>query len=171
MEYLFFKQSAGLLAALTFFSGSFFLFFPNQLGRLTVFLNKWFSLRKLLKPLEAIRYRDDEIFRVRKTLGGLSLLTSVILFMAISKVEQGGLQNTLIIFSIFTLIAALFLFLPLGILKHLSAFLNKWISLRKLLRTLEIIRNVEDDLYKRRKILGALSFISALFLFYWYIRL
>ncbi len=68
------------------------------------------------------------------------------------------------------LISLSFLLFP-NSLKRLSKFLNKWFSTRLFLRQLELVRDVEDKIYKRNKIIGVISLLCMLALMYRYIRL
>jgi len=165
------KNAAGILAILVFFSGLFFLVFPNFLKRSSIFLNKWFSLRRPLKFLEISRNVDDKIYLMRKTVGVLALVFSLLLFVMQIKISYLIFRYIFISFSVLIfLLGSIFLLFP-QLLKRWSGYVNKWFSLRRFLRSLETIINMEHRIYERRKIIGVVSFLSAVILAQWYIKL
>ena len=171
MHFVIWKNIIGILSLLASLSGLSFLLFPNLLKRLSVFLNKWFSLRRLLKPLDAMRYIDSKVLKIHKMLGSLFLLLALILILMQLKIDSKMIRNIVISASIFNFLSGLFLLLSPASLERWSIFFNKWLSLRKFLKPLEVIRDVEAGLYKRHRILGVLAIVSSLMLFHWWIRL
>ena len=153
------KNAMGSLIAISLISALALLLFPKSLKRTNDFLNTWISTRKLLRPLERMIIVDDQIYKNCRVLGALFLL-----FTPISK----NISGLLIPVSIS--IAMFLLFFP-NTLKRTNDFLNNWVSTRKLLRPLEIPRNVDDKIYKRRRILATLFLIIIPFLTCCYIML
>lgn len=155
----------------TFLSGLFFLLFPKLLKRLANLLNKWFSLRKFLKPLDMMRYVDDKVYKMRKVLGSLLLLVGLILFIIQIKLDHQLFKYIITILVILNFLMALSLLLFHEILKKWNIFLNKWFSLRKFMKSLEVIRDIENKAYKMHRILGTLGLMTSFILFYWCIKL
>jgi len=56
-------------------------------------------------------------------------------------------------------------------LRRLNDYLNKWVSTRNLLRALETVRNVDDGILKRSKIIAIVLLAVTLFLAHYYIIL
>ena len=79
-EYVILKNLVGLLTITSFSTGLLLLACPKEsLKRLNDFFNTWFSLRKLLKPLETLRNVDTQIYKRTKILGVLILIVIPIL--------------------------------------------------------------------------------------------
>ena len=148
MDNMILKNSIAFLMAVNFMSALFLLFFPKPLKKANDFFNKWFSSRQFFKVLDAVVIVDEKIYKNRKILGVLSLVF----------IPAG------IIISVFLLIFP-------GSLKRTNDFLNKRISTRKLTKPLEIIKNIDDKIYEKRKMLGILSLIIVSFLIHCYIIL
>jgi len=171
IDYLISKEVIGILAALAFVSGSSFLLFPNRLNALTLFLNKRVSLRKLLRPLEIPREADEKIYKIRKVLGVAALVCSLALFVVQVKIDRLIYRYIITGASLFIFLMGLtFLLFPQSLRKW-GSFLDKWFSLRRFLKPLDIMRDVEDEIYKRHRILGIISLLSSIILAHWYIRL
>ncbi len=153
------KNSIGFLITISFVSALSLLLFPKILKRTNDFLNTWISTRKLLRPLATMIATDSQIYKNRRVLGVLFLI-----FASISKNISGLLIPASIIMAVFLL------FFP-KTLKRTNDFLNTWISTRKLLKPLEIVRNTDVKIYKTRKILGILFLIVMPFLIRCYIML
>ena len=169
--YSIFKNAAGVLSILAFLSGLSFLVFPSFLKRSSIFLNKWFSLRRPLKFLEIPRNIDDKIYLMRKVVGTLALATSLFLFVTQTKMSYSIFRYIFMSFSVLIfLLGSIFLLFP-QLLKRWGNHVNRWFSLRRFLRPLEIIVDTEHRIYERRKIVGIVSFLSAIILAQWYIKL
>lgn len=82
-----------------------------------------------------------------------------------------ALKNLSGILAILSSLTALSFLLFPNPLKRLSKFLNKWFSVRSFFKPLELIRDVEDKIYKRSKIIGVISLLCALVLMHWYLKL
>ena len=80
-------------------------------------------------------------------------------------------KNVLGISIIIFLLVALFFLLWSDLLRRLNESLKKWISTRKLTEPLEIMRDIDEQIFKMRKIIGSLSLILAAFYVYFYIKL
>ena len=171
-DYIILKNIVGVLSLLTFLSGFYFLLFPFLIKRLPVFLNRAFSVRRLIKPLEIMIIIDDRIYKIRRILGLFSLLVALTLV-----VLQFGFADYLILkymaislsFLNFT-IGIFLLFFP-HILKRSESFFNKWFSLRNLLKSLEIRRDIENVAFKKHKVICSISFAEALILLHWFVKL
>ncbi len=170
-DYLISKEVIGILAALVFISGWSFLLFPNRLNILTLFLNKRVSLRKLLRPLEIPREADEKIYKIRKVLGAAALACSLALFVAQVKIDRLIYRYIIIWSSVLIFMLGLDFLLFSQSLRKWGSFLDKWFSLRRFLKPLDIMRDVEDKIYKRHRILGIVSLLSSIILAHWYIRL
>ena len=165
------KNAAGVLTILGFLSGLSFLVFPSFLKRSSIFLNKWFSLRRPLKFLEIPMDVDDKIYLVHKPVGGLALAISLLLFVMQTKIGDLIFRYIFILFSVLIfLLGSIFLLFP-QLLKRWDGHTNRWFSLRRFLRPLEIIIDTEHRIYERRKIIGIVSLLSAAILAQWYIKL
>ncbi len=151
------RNSIGTLIMVNFVAALSLLFFPKALRRTNDFLNIWVSTRQLLRPLDTMIVMDDQIYKHHKTLGVLFLI-----FTPISKNISGWLIPV-------SIIAAVFLLFFPNTLKHANDFLNTWFSIRKLLKPLEILRNIDDKIYEKRKVLGAIFLILVPFLIRCYI--
>lgn len=81
------------------------------------------------------------------------------------------LKNLYGILAILSFLTSLSFLLFPNSLKCLSKFLNKWFSTRLFLKQLESVRDVENEIYERNKIIGVISLLCALVLMYRYIRL
>ena len=169
--YSIFKNAAGILAILVFLSGLAFLVFPNFLKRSSIFLNKWFSLRRPLKFLETPVDVDDKIYLMHKAVGALVLASSLFLFVMQTRISYLILRYIFISFSVLIfLLGSIFLLFP-KLLKRWSDYVNRWFSLRRFLRPLEVIIDMDHRIYERRKIVGVVSLLSAVILARWYIKL
>jgi len=98
--YLILKNTAGILAVLVFLSGFSFLVFPNFLKHSSVFLNKWFSLRRPLKFLEISRDVDDKIYLMHNAVGVLVLASSLFLFVMQTKINDLIFKYIFVSFSV-----------------------------------------------------------------------
>nr|MBU1327672.1 hypothetical protein [Candidatus Omnitrophota bacterium] len=165
------KISLLILSILTFLSGLLLLLFSKQVRRLAVFLNRWFSLRVFLKPLDMMISMDDKIYRMHKILGGISLLLAVIFFIIQFRMDHQFFKNIAISLVILNFLAAVTFLLFHRVLKKWDIDLNKWFSLRKFLKPLELIRSVENEIYKAHKVFGILSLILSLIIFCWWMNL
>jgi len=170
-HYLILKNTAGVLAILVFLSGLSFLIFPNFIKRSSIFLNKWFSVRRSLKFLEISRDIDGKIYPMRKVIGTLALASSLFLFVMQTKISYSIFRYIFISFSALIFLSGLIFLLFPQLLKRWSGYVGKWFSLRMLLRPLEVIIDIEHRIYERRKIVGIVSLLSAAILAQWYIRL
>ncbi len=159
MDNMILKNSIAFLMAVNFMSALFLLFFPKPLKKANDFFNKWFSSRQFFKVLDAVVIVDEKIYKNRKILGVLSLV--LIPF----------LKNISVWFIPAGIIISVFLLIFPGSLKRTNDFLNKRISTRKLTKPLEIIKNIDDKIYEKRKMLGILSLIIVSFLIHCYIIL
>ncbi len=68
------------------------------------------------------------------------------------------LKNIIAVLVVINLLTALFILFCPKVLRRLNDFLNIRVSTRRLLRPLEIVRNIDVQIYKRHKILG-ISFL------------
>ena len=146
METIILKNIIAVLVVINLLTALFILFYPRTLRRLNDFLNIWVSTRRLLRPLEVVKSIDDQIYKRHKILG-----ISFLLFTPISKNISGVLPMLILLTALFIL------FCPRA-LRRLNDFLDIRVSTRRLLRPLEIVRNIDDQIYKRHKILG-ISFL------------
>lgn len=171
-NYVILKNIAGALSLVIFLSGIFFLLFPDLIRCLSVFLNRWFSVRRLTRPLDTMKIIDDKIYKIARIIGFFSLL--IALALAVLQFRLAGrllLKYAVILLSFLTSIVGIFFLLPPHISKRSDPLLNKWFSLRRLLRPLEIHRYIEDAVFKNHRVVGGISFAVASILLHWFIRL
>ena len=78
MSSIILKNIFGVLSVMLFFISVFLLFMPSKLRSISDFTNKWISVRKLLKNVEAVRDIDEKIISKSKLWGALSLVLMII---------------------------------------------------------------------------------------------
>lgn len=80
-------------------------------------------------------------------------------------------KNNMILMTItFTVIALFFLILP-GLVKQINIFLKKSISTKKISESLDMMRDIDIQIFKIGKVIGAISLILALIFLYLYMKI
>lgn len=72
-----FKNVVGLLALISVATALLLLIWPDRFKRINNYLKKWFSTRRLIKPLEMQKDIDEQIFKMRNLIGTLLLVLAV----------------------------------------------------------------------------------------------
>jgi len=71
------KNYLGLFSAIYLIIALSFIIWPGLLKRMNEHAKKWYSLRKITKSLDIMRDVDEQIFKVSKTIGIISLLLAL----------------------------------------------------------------------------------------------
>lgn len=124
-----------------------------------------------MKPFEILRDTDDKIYKIRKILGGLTLVSSLLLAAIQTKIDYLISKYVVILFSVLIFLVGLILLLFSQSLRRWSNSCNKWFSVRRFIKPLDMMRDVEQKIYKRHRILGIISLLSAVVLTHWYVKL
>lgn len=77
-------------------------------------------------------------------------------------------KNNMVLLAVTYIIIALFFFIWPQILKRINILSKIWISTRKLTKPLDMMRDVDEQIFKISRVIGALSLILALIFIYLY---
>ena len=162
---------------------------PDVVQRVNKALNKWYSARKKMKPLEIMRDTDDYFYRNNKILGWILLIGSVICLYVFAfdfRVEFSEfygtevelfqalvLQTLKVFFIIFMIIGIpvwiLLIFAPER-LKTVSHFFNRWISTRLMLLPLEQMHYEFDSfVFKHPRFFGVVFVLGSVLILFSFI--
>ncbi len=168
MEFLVIKQIIGVYGVFLFLAGFSFLAFPSRLKQTSKHLNKWYSVRRALKPWELLRPVDDKIHAKHKMLGVISVLVGLRLIYCYSTFCKDAIWSLTLGTASIT-VGILFLLFPANLLLT-SNKLNRWFSTHLFLKRFEMPVYREVEFYKYNKILGVLSLVIGVTLFYYLIK-
>ena len=168
-------------AAISIILGILLLVTPQTFDRWNVKLNKWYSTRRPMKPLEIMRETEPYFFQYHRFWGGLLSLGSLLCLYLVAfhfprgeMINPKGLSPWMVIFLDITLSflkAFFFIFvlagLPLWIclivnpqqVKKISTYFNRWISTRLMILPLEKMHSGVDDFVIRHAKPFGISFI------------
>ena len=167
--------------------GALLLLRPQSLQRASQKLNRWISTRHLDQSLERTFNLDPWFYRYRRIAGALTLLGAfyVIYYftvdidradtvsglarhfhMATSLV--GGLLDALVLSAltgaVFAAFVGSFMLLRPSLLRDFEQVANKWVSLRRALKPMEITREgVDNYVYQRARHAGILLVLGSLY--------
>jgi len=167
--------------------GALLILKPQKLEQINKYLNRWYSTRRTLKPLEVMRETDTFVYQHNKVIGWLFLIASVFcLFVYLSLSPSrpiweasltGGYTENLIDILQWTVKLFFILFVGAGIpvwillivnpekLKKISASMNRWISTRLMLLPLENMHyDIDTYVIKHNKLFGLVFIVSSFLL-------
>lgn len=166
LHFLLLGSGAGL------FVGATLILRPHWLDRVHLFTNHWVSTRKFQKSMESAIEFDRFFYRYRRFSGGLILAGAFYLLyfvmLGLDKASAiAGLANKfhvppsyigalfdpfvliVILGATFALFVSLFVLFRPSQLREFEKGANKWVSMRKALKPLEIPRNGVDEFARR----------------------
>ncbi|MFQ6607298.1 MAG: hypothetical protein ACE5EE_02040 [Fidelibacterota bacterium] len=169
--------------------GVFLYLKPELYGSLNLSLNKWYSSRKSLKPLEIMRETDSKVFHYNKVWGWVMLLGSAIfLFYYFTMPFPSGALQFLIpdlrgAVLIEAVIESIWIFLAVFIiggipvwilliyypdsLKKVNQYFNRWLSTRMAMLPLEkMYFRVDSFVLKYHRAFGVIFVSGALFILF-----
>jgi hypothetical protein len=167
--------------------GALLLLNPHRLRVISKILNRWVSTRHLNQALDRTVEFDRWFYRYRRASGGLILLASgyilysftiglnrasVIIGLArrfnMPTALVGGLLDALVLSALlgalFAAFVSLFLLLRPSLLRDFEQVANRWVSLRRGLKPVEIPREgVDEYVYKYGREAGVLLILGSLY--------
>ncbi len=167
--------------------GALLLWQPQSLQRLSQLLNRWISTRHLEQPLERSVNLDPWLYRYRRTGGVLILLGScyILYFFTMGMNREdtlsglakhfnypaylvAGLLDALVLSAllgaVFAAFVALFLLLRPSMLREFEQGANRWVSLRRALKPVEIGRQgVDEYVFQHGRRVGILLLLGSLY--------
>jgi hypothetical protein len=178
--------------------GALLILNPDRLRVVGNLLNRWVSTRHLNQALDRTVEIDHWFYRYRRISGGLILLASgyilyaftvgldranVIIGLArkfnLPTVLLGGLMDALVLSALlgalFAAFVSLFLLLRPSLLRDFEQGANRWVSLRRGLKPVEVPREgVDEYVFKHGRQAGVLLVLGSLYtlalLTYWLSR-
>ncbi len=175
---------AVVLAAFAAFVGAMLVFAPQGLHRLTRRLDRWYSLRATLAPLDKPHYIERRFYRHHRLLGAILVVGSSYSLIRLAGVNSGvvtavlpahwpeALQLALTQALIFALAAANLFALGCGavvyfrpsLLKSLEKWSNRWMSTRQALKPLDVPhREVDTYLWHHERGVGLLLLLAGIY--------
>lgn len=167
--------------------GILLLFYPERFTSLSTFLNRWISTRKLDKSLESSFTLDPWMYRHRNLTGGGVLLGALfILYYFTFQLDRAaaitglskhfnyplgliaGFLDALVLSSLLGALCAIFVALSLllrpSLLRGFEGNMNQWLSLRKVLKPMEIPRDdVERYVERHSRQVGIFLLLGGLY--------
>jgi hypothetical protein len=167
--------------------GILLLFYPERFTSLSSFLNRWISTRKLDKSLESSFTLDPWMYRHRNLTGGGILLGAMFVLYyftfqldrvaAITGLSKyfnyplglvAGLLDALVLSALLGALCAIFVALSLllrpSLLRGFEGNMNQWLSLRKVLKPMEIPRDdVERYVERHSRQVGIFLLLGGLY--------
>jgi hypothetical protein len=167
--------------------GALLLLRPQTLQRMSQLLNRWVSTRHLDQTLERTVNFDSWFYRYRRTSGTLTLLGAcyVIYFFTVNLDRAdtisglarhyqlpssfvGALLDALVLSAmlgaLFAAFVSLFLLLRPSMLRDFEQGANRWISLRRALKPMEVPREgVDEFVLQRSRQAGILLVLGSLY--------
>lgn len=167
--------------------GILLLFYPERFTSLSSFLNRWISTRKLDKSLESSFTLDPWMYRHRKFTGGGILLGALfVLYYFIFQLDRvvaiaglskhfnyplglvAGFLDALVLSSLLGALCAIFVALSIllrpSLLRGFEGNMNRWLSLRKALKPMEIPRDdVERYIERHSRQVGVFLLFGGLY--------
>lgn len=169
----------------TLIIGLWLLMQPAGALRFIQSMNKWYSARRPMKPLEIPRFQENVFYRQHKIWGILLLAGAAYsLYYFIFDYNQAELVRDfsryankhiadwllevmsifLVAGNVFVIVIGLIILIRPGLLKTFEAWCNRWISTRKVYKFLDIEHNGADSMLSRYpKALGALIILGSLY--------
>ena len=167
--------------------GALLILNPDRLRGVGNLLNRWVSTRHLNQALDRTVEIDHWLYRYRRICGGLILLASgyilyaftvgldranVIIGLArkfnLPTVLLGGLMDALVLSALlgalFAAFVSLFLLLRPSLLRDFEQVANRWVSLRRGLKPVEVPREgVDAYVFKHGRQAGVLLVLGSLY--------
>lgn len=167
--------------------GALLLRSPHRLRAVSEILNRWISTRHLNQALDRSVELDSWFYRHRRTSGGLILLASVYIIYSftvgldranaviglsirfgLSSDVVGGLLDALVLIALLgALLAAfvsLFLVLRPSLLREFEQGANRWVSMRRALKPVEVRREgVDEYIFRYGRGAGILLILGSLY--------
>ena len=167
--------------------GALLLWYPHRLRMVGDILNRWISTRHLDQALERTVEIDPWFYRYRRTSGGLILLGSIYILYSFtigldranaviglsrhfgySSGVVGGLLDALVLSALmgalFAAFVSLFLLLRPSLLRDFEQGANRWVSMRRALKPLEIRREgVDEYMFRHARGAGILLMLGSLY--------
>ncbi len=167
--------------------GALLLLHPQSLQRVSQNLNRWISTRHLNQSLERNIDLDPWFYRYRRTAGTFILLGAVYIFyyfaVSMDKTDTinglvkysklhpllvGGLLDALVLSALLgALLAAfvgLFMLLRPSLLRDFEQAANRWVSMRRALKPMEVSNHSLDDyVFKYGRQAGILLMLGSLY--------
>lgn len=175
----------GSLAGLVI--GAMLVWWPERLHRLSVILNRWVSTRQLDRPLERKVSLDPWFYRHHRLTAALILAASLyIVYFFMAQLDRAGAEAFLaarlavpaslaqglldavvlgaFAGSTFAAISALFIGLRPSMLREFEHGANRWLSLRKVMKPLEIPRSgVDEYVFQHARQAGMVLVLGSLY--------
>jgi hypothetical protein len=174
----------GSMAALII--GVWMLFRPESFLRANQFFSEWHSIRRATKPLMVPRHTERFVYRHHRPVGLLVLVGAVyVLYALVSEYDRHkivaaffggaqpppptewlvpGLALVLGACALFALIVSAFLLIRPSLLKGFEAWANKWISARRVTKSLDTMHTGPDRLLLRYpRLLAGLLILGSLY--------
>ncbi len=171
------------------FSGFFLIFKPTYFKSLNTKLNKWYSLRKRLKPFEIMRETDFYIYRNSQNWGWAMLAGSVFFLTHYFswQLPEGFMDFMFpnfftgvfveILLRSFMIFLALFiivglplcrlLIINLGKVKNISRIFNQWISTRFMVLKMDKMNvTIDEFILKHNQLFGILFIMGSIYLLF-----
>jgi len=167
--------------------GVLLLWYPERLRMVSNVLNRWVSTRHLDESLERSIALDLWFYRYRRTSATLILLASGYIlyffsagmdkesaiiafsrFFALPPGLVGGLLDALVLSALlgalFAVLVSLFLLLRPSLLRDFERRANRWISMRRALKPMEISREGLDEyMFRHAREAGILLMLASLY--------
>jgi hypothetical protein len=167
--------------------GALLLLRPQSLQRVSQALNRWVSTRHLDQTLERTVNFDSWFYRYRRVSGTITLLGAIYIFyfftismdragiisglakhFKLPLAAVGGLLDALVLIALlgalFSALVSLFLLLRPSMLRDFEQGANRWVSMRRGLKPVEIPREgVDEYVLQRSRQAGTLLVLGSLY--------